>query len=367
MVRKIQNDEYLKRYDNMTSGECRAYEERVGEWLRKHAEALLEKGTSFEAQLQNVLQVSGGWNDEECQGFEEGVKLLSAHVNTGETWLPDMLYTKSAKRVIRKIVETLQAAVTPKDTKETSDENKEDTKAKEEPAEGTGMATQAVAPFPESAGDGDIAGGDHKGEAEVKAAPARPKHIDQYIHLLPQKAQERAAQVKDLYRELDTAREKMRLLMDDETASPADREAWAKKATGTDTKIRKILDEIDSEWDKLVKEGRVVVDDLGNARVVETGKKEPENGNPSDDAEKQEAEPAELTSEQRARRRELRKWLVDTRRGNGDKREEHVAKWKEGFREFLAFDGDAAFVDEKIKAAAEHYGISLEELKTKEP
>lgn len=36
---------------------------------------------------------------------------------------------------------------------------------------------------------------------------------------------------------------------------------------------------------------------------------------------------AEMKSGQRARRRELRKWLVDTRRGNSDNtREEHIRK-----------------------------------------
>ena len=70
--------------------------------------------------------------------------------------------------------------------------------------------------------------------------------------------------------------------------------------------------------------------------------------------------PAELTSEQRARRRELRKWLVDTRRGNSDKtREEHIRKWRENFKEFLTFEGDAAYKDVKIIESAKYYGIEL--------
>lgn len=361
MVQKLQASAYLKRYDNMTADERRAYEERVGEWLKDGAPLLDVKTEDFGARLQNVLQVSGGWNDQECLVFEDGVRLLSALASTGETWLPEMLYVKSAKRAIRRIVEMLETIFV--DAKAKNNDITVglivDSEAREVPAVETRKGTQALASFQGGAGDGDIAGGDHKGETGIKvrqesyAAPVRPKHIDQYVHLLPQKTQERAAQVKDLLRGLDESREKMRLLMDDPTAKDSDREAWAKKATSIDNKVRKIYDELDSEWEKLVKQGRVVVDDLGNAHVI-NGAEEP--------APEMEV-PSELTSEQKARRRELRKWLVDTRRGNGDSREEHVRKWKENFKEFLSFDGDAAFGDEKVKAAAAHYGINMDELK----
>ena len=105
-----------------------------------------------------------------------------------------------------------------------------------------------------------------------------------------------------------------------------------------------------AEWEKLVKSGGIVVDDLGNVRVLPAG-------------EAADTEPAELTSEQRARRRDLRKWLVDTRRGNGAGREERVKQWYENFREYLTLEGDAAFKDEKILEAIKHYGIDMEKLK----
>lgn len=352
MVQKLQSSEYLKRYDDMTADERQAYVDRVGEWLKDGAPLLDAKAVDFEARLQNVMQVSLGWNDQECQSFEQGARLLSALAYTGETWLPDMLYVKSARRAVMRMAEALQT-VLPLSMEGAGQAAKPvGAGAKEEPAGKTRKGTQAVATFQAGAGDGDIAGGDHEGEAEVGAVPVRPRHIDQYVHLLPQKTQERASQVKDLLREFDDAREKMRLLMDDPTAKADDREAWAKKATGIDNRVRKIYDELDLEWAKLVKQGRVVLDDLGNARVVET-------------AEGGDAEPErqELTSEQKARRRELRKWLVDTRRGNGDSRGEHVKKWKENFLEFLSLDGESAFGDGKVKAAADHYGIELDKLK----
>ena len=285
MIRKIQSNEYLKRYDNMTAQEREAYESRVGQWLGDNAEMLAEKGDVFESRMQNVLQISTTWNDQECQAFEDGARLLSALVPTADTWLPDMLYIKSAKRSIRQMVISLSSV---------------GNEAKEESAEGTSKETQTVAtggkfvvkasdantvnagtepaaPFQDKAGNGDIPGGSQEGEGKKEdvrgkmddgtlntdpltvnqgMVPARPKHIDQYVHLLPQKTQEHAALVQGLYREMEEARKKLELLTDDKSANAADREAWAKKATKCDNTLRKIFDELDAEWAKLVQSGR---------------------------------------------------------------------------------------------------------------
>lgn len=359
MVRKIQSNEYLKRYDNMTAQEMETYESMVAQWLNDNAEILTEKGDSFAARMQNVLQISTTWNDQECQAFEDGARLLSALVPTADTWLPEMLYIKSAKRSIRQMVMTLgtvgseakeeSAEGTSKETQTVATEGKFVVKASD--ANTVNAGTGAAAPFQDKAGNGDIPGGDNKGEVQVDLVPARPKHIDQYIHLLPQKTQEHAALVQGLYREMEEARQKLELLTDDKSANAADREAWAKKATKCDNTLRKIFDELDAEWAKLVQSGRVVVDDLGNARVVSS----PQN----DETQKT----VELTSEQKARRRDLRKWLVDTRRGNGDTREEHVQKWTENFKEYLTLEGAAAYDDDKIMAAMKHYGIETKKVK----
>jgi hypothetical protein len=355
MIRKIEGCEYLKRYDNMTAQEREDYESVVGQWLKEKAPLLAGKCNSFEAQMQNILQMGLGWNDRECQAFDEGVKLLTALVNTGETWLPDMLYVKSVKRVVKRMTMVLATAVkpvaeAPKNsgatpskvmtiTKETAQRIVEKytnrVKEKMEPNEGT--------------------------TANQDATPARPKHIDQYVHLLPQKTQEHAAQVQGLYRELDEARQKMALLMDDQTATPADREAWAKKATKCDNALRKIFDELDAEWANLVKSGRVIVDDLGMARNL-TPDPSPK-GEGSDQTSDIRHQTSDLTSEQKARRRELRKWLTDTRRGNGAGREERVKQWYVNFKEYLTLEGDKAFEDEKIKEAIAHYGIDNAALK----
>ena len=394
MVQKLQNGEYLKRYDYMTAEQRKAYEERVGEWMQSGVRALMAKAQEFNARMQNIETVSLTWNDAECQAFEEGARLLSALVGLTDTWLPDMLYVKSAKRAILTMYEAINAVIAQKHN-DTMDASKEETAA------GTGKATQSVdgQPIAKSytvKADGavsvsvtpetsssvtsqqtDVTKYPDPGVTMVNGqssmvnglVPARPKHVDQYVHLLPQKTQERAAQLKDLYRELDETRRKMALLMDDKTAKDDDRAAWAKKATSIDNKIRKILDELDAEWAKLVKQGRVVVDDLGNARVInqnDNGEMINDNDGGASAGSGTAEEKPELSSEEKAKRRDLRKWLVDTRRGNGDTREEHVKKWQENFKAFLALEGDTAFEDEKIKAAAEHYGIELAALRSNE-
>lgn len=354
MIAKIRTTEYLTRYDNMMADERSAYENKVVAWLKSDASLLESKTDSFDARLQNILVLSMAWNDRECRAFEEGAVLLSALVGVDDTWLPDMLYTKSAKRSVRRMKEALSAVCG---------------EAKEDSAEETASETQDVATFQASAGDGSVGGGNQQGEDKTEdetinhesltvsqgIVPARPKHIDQYVHLLPKKTQEHAAKYGPLMRELEEWREKERLLIDADNVSAKDREAVAKHIVVLDTEIGSIKKELDSGWNKLVKEGRVVVDDLGNARIINEVKSE----------EVKSEEPAELTSEQRARRRDLRKWLTDTRRGNGAAREERVKQWYVNFREYLTLEGDKAFEDEKIKDAAKHYGIDLTSLRDK--
>ena len=335
MIRKIQTSEYLKRYDNMSAEERTAYENRVGEWLRNGAPVLItDKVHGADAGLKNVIVISAGWNDSECQAFEEGALLLSALHSHCETWLPDMLYKKAAGRCIRRMVGLLQDVLSEVSGKQDS-----------------GKQEQASDKLQK--------------KATRKNIPVRPTHIDQYVHLLPKKTQERAASYGPLMRELDETREKMRLIVDAVDVSSKDREAVAKRIVAIDKEIAAIRRELDEEWEKLVKQGRVVVDDLGMAHVVS------EEG-----AENSEALPAGewasgteyadvdekvtgLTSEQKARRREIRKWLVDTRRGKGDAREKHVEEWKRNFQEFVGFDGDKAFEDKKVMEAARHYGIEI--------
>ena len=196
------------------------------------------------------------------------------------------------------------------------------------------------------------------------------------MHLLPKKTQEHAALVQGLYRELDEAREKMRLLAEDSTASPHDREAWAKKATKCDNALRKIFDELDAEWAKLVEEGRVVVDDLGNARVIseEVGSQKSEVGSQKSEVGSQtsaispqpsalEHQPSDISLQTSEKRKSLRKFLVDTRRGNGSTRKEHVKKWKMSFKEYAKLVGEEAYKDEKLLEAAKHYEIDIKKLK----
>ena len=328
MVRKIQTGEYLKRYGNMTAAERQTYTERVGEWLRSGRGVLQARAEDADARMRNVLMASVMWNDAESEAFEEGARLLSALVGTSDTWLPERLYQMAVRRSIRQMGKCLKEvlAVTEKPAPALPKENP---------------------PLPLPKG-----GSDSKPNPTMTGVPVRPKHIDQYVHLLPEKTQKRAGQVRELLRDLDVAREKARLLMD--AGEQGDKVAqWAKKATQLDDKVRSIYRELDAEWEKLVQTGRVVVDAVGNVSVT------PSPALPEG------RENIPLTSEQKHRRRELRKWLIDTRRGaEGKARERRIEQWKVNIKEYLTLEPiEAALKDEKIVAAAKHYGILLDEFR----
>ena len=196
---------------------------------------------------------------------------------------------------------------------------------------------------------------------QCAVVPARPKHIDQYVHLLPKATQERASQYGDLMRQLGEARDNMQLLMDDDHASAKSREQWAKQATKIDKKIRALKEELDREWEKVAESGRVRVDALGNAFLTPDG----ESLGTAADGEGGEQKPVELTSEQKKRRRDLRKWLIDLRRGKeGKDREKRIEQWHVNWKEYLTLEPrEKALEDEKILEAAKHFDINIEELK----
>ena len=342
----------------MTVAERQSYKDRVGQWLRSGGRLLTRRLDDPDTRLQNVVTVSVSWNDAECQAFEEGARLLSALVNSADTWLPDLLYVKAARRcaqlVISRLTEIVEAqagvgAAVPEDS----------VLSVKRDAGNTGGAgernrTAAAVSKPTNTMAGTKSEVTTDGVTKVMtdgiaAVPPRPKHIDQYVHLLPVKTQERAAKVKDLLRELDYAREKARLLMGSPQAIRDDMAAWAKKATACDNAVRSIYKELDAEWEKLVKSGRVVVDIFGNARISEESRVKSEESS------------KELTSEQKHRRRELRKWLIDTRRGaEGKARQKRIEQWKENWKEYMTLETlDAALKDEKIVTAARHFGIDL--------
>lgn len=347
MIKKITLSEYLKRYDNMDAGERLTIAKRVGEWLHSAAKMLLSRAEEPEAQLQNVMQVSGRWNDEECRAWEEGARLLSSFSNMADTWLPDRLYGKAAYRSIRRMVKCLKTMGEPDGAKPMAPQGENVVSgakagakaAKEESAAGTSKATQTVG-----------AGVKPQGNRPEAGVIPRPPHISQYVHILPKKTQERAAKYGELMRALEEARENMRLLMNDPNAKNSDREKWAKTATRIDSQVKSIRKELDAEWEKAVKAGRVTVDDLGQAHVLPAG--EPTGTE------------AELTKEQKARVKQLRNALRDTRgpKEPGEKHDAYVKKWQDKYREMVKIGGPGT-VTEAVANSAKLYGIDLDQIK----
>ena len=351
MVRKIENNEYEKRFTSMTLVEQQVYLSRVGEWNNKLAPMLLHRVSEPGARFMTALQCSVGWSDAECRAWEEGVKLMSAFAATDAMFAA--AYTDSAKETIRWMVNSLRR-VESEELRVKSEESilPASPIKPTESVQPIGKRKRgrprkdSLSPDPSPKGDGS-----HDG-----AEPVRPKHIDQYVHLLPEATQKKAATVKQLLTDMEQARQNANLLMNDSNAHPDDIAKWARMATSCDNKVKAIYKELDREWAKLVKSGRVVVDDLGNARIL----------NEELRIKNEELSAAQESAPKDAnKRRLLRKWLVDTRRGNGDTRAGHVKKWKETFEEYLTIEGEKAFDDEKLKKAAEHYNINMVELKSK--
>lgn len=352
MIQKITNGEYLKRFDNMSGAERQTLTERVGQWLRSGARLLARKAEDPMARLQNVMQVSNGWNDAECQAWTDGVILLTAFVGTAETWLPEMIYAKAAKRTIKRMVEVL------KEQAGTHSQSVPVMKAGGQPQGKAGTAAVGSLVITEEQKQRIVEKYTKKAMEKTAASegtatpnggvPVRPKHIDQYAHLLPEKTQERAATVKGLLRELDVARENARRLAD--ANEHADKIAqWAKEATRLDEKVKSIYKELDAEWDKLVQQGRVVVDDLGNAHVVEPAVTRQETEQANDEEKAEAAETAK-------RIEYLKKWLRDTRTKASDERRE---LWEKNCKELLSLGGE---LTDSIRKAAEVYGVSLDDI-----
>lgn len=416
MIKKILVRDYLKGYGDMSEEERKAFVGRVGEWLTQDGTRLLAMTDRPLARSQSLMTITTRWSAEDCRAMAEGISLMSAMVAVADTWLPTQIYMKSAYRAVRQVVAILAeipqgteqgeggTAIATQKTKTTGQRgaaahyNQEPKRAagagagkpqalpaaavakrntkNTETTEKVGSGVAGVNGTERTVADGQPQNPDpsrnvasvniNTGGIQPSSAvvPARPKHIDQYVHLLPKATQERAAEYGDLMRQLGEARDNMQLLMDDDHASAKSREQWAKQATRIDKQVRAIRDELDREWEKVAASGRVVIDDLGMAHLVPTSQCDAalnEDGT-SADGEGGDLEPAELTSEQKKRRRELRKWLIDLRRGKeGKDREKRIEQWRVNWQEYLTLEPrEKALEDEKILEAAKHFGIDLE-------
>lgn len=409
MIKKILVRDYLKGYGKMTAEERKAFVGRVGEWLAQDGARLLAMTDRPMARSQSLMMITTRWTAEDTKAVTDGIMLMSAMVAVADTWLPTQIYMKSAYRAIRQVVSVLSevpgfkfqvsgevstapelpavgAKVITRGSGKTSE------MAKRTEGKGWTGNVRLATPIKELPKTGQITTHPGFGKGDViatqqtkkeqqptdtslishlspltsKMVPARPKHIDQYVHLLPKATQERAAGYGELMRQCGEARDNMQLLMDDDHASAKSREQWAKQATRIDKKIRALREELDREWEKVAASGRVVIDDLGMAHLVPTSQCDAALNGTGADGEGGEQEPAELTSEQRKRRRDLRKWLIDLRRGKeGKDREKRIEQWRVNWQEYLTLEPkEKALQDEKILEAAKHFGIDLLQIAT---
>ena len=422
MIKKLEPEHYLKRFYSMSAEEKDSYLSRVRNWTGGDKSLLLPRGEDRVSVFQNVMACASAWSDSEIKAWNEGSVLITALVGMIESgWLPDGIYVKSARRAIRFIATALddinrqyssvtypregeresRVAYFGPDAVDTRKVKGTMEKAKAAQAEGYAAALEA---------------GKTADAATRELWSFRPKHIDQYIHLLPESTQRKAAKIKGLFMELDMARENARLLSEDPHASSGDIAHFAKQAQAKDDAIRAIFREIDSEWAKVVESGRVVVDDLGVARLVEktekeegpSGGEEPakeepggeapgtvaeeepageeghsgeaegtvteddETGTTEEEPEGEEEEPAGETAGTVTEAEEtvtedagagervavIRRWLTDVRKKGTAK---HDEKWVALYIELVSKGGMEA-VTPAVTSAAEHYNIDLTQI-----
>ena len=412
MIKKILVRDYLKGYGDMTAEERKAFVGRVGEWLAQDGARLLAMTDRPMARSQSLMMITTRWTAEDCRAMAEGISLMSAMVAVADTWLPTQIYMKSAYRAVRQVyiilnsligvgvkgkadglnvtINPITGAPIPKTNNAATGQRGAAAPYNQEPKRAAGAGAGKPQALPSSVGakrntknteTTEKVGSGVAGVIQPSAicyqpssavVPARPKHIDQYVHLLPKETQERAAEYGELMRQLGEARDNMQLLMDDDHASAKSREQWAKQATKIDKKIRALKEELDREWEKVAESGRVVIDSLGMAHLVPTSQcnaalnSDGESSGTAADGDDGEQKSVELTSEQKKRRRELRKWLIDLRRGKeGKDRERRIEQWRVNWQEYLTLEPkEKALVDEKILEAAKHFGIDLTQITT---
>ncbi len=336
----------------MTEAEKQDLASRIEDWLTLSAKVLLPRADEPSARIMNVNQLCAGWTTEAQDAFIEGVHLMTPFAGMSETWLPTMIYTKAAKRSIHRIVDILaqhlpQLRPTSRPTSAVVLTPKSQNRKNAKPHNRTTKQLQTIV-------------------SEMPTVVPRPKHINQYIHLLPDETKKRAGNYGQLIKDLGTARGNMRLLLDDPQATAEARERWAKTAVALDQEIGDLRKELDAEWNKLAATGRVTVDCFGMAHIVDkngnvagpkpTGNvkancastKSSNKADGSHAAIKQYAEEDKI-----ARVKYLQKWLRDSRPNATN---EHKKRWQENAKELIALGGE---LTESIKRAGAHYNATV--------
>lgn len=302
--------------------------------------------------MMSAEQVCGGWTTDAQNAFNEGVRLLTPFVGVADTWLPTMIYTKAAKRSIYRMINILtyclpRLGATPKPAPEAAPTPQPCSRKDAEPQSHTTAQLQQVS-------------------MDLNLAVPRPKHIDQYIHLLPKETQKRAAGYGQLAKDLGTARSNMRLLLDDSKATVTERERWAKTAVALDKKIGDLRKELDTEWSKLTTQKRVSVDVFGVAHILDDMNKESESIHKVSVQRNRKGEQLPITSkkksdlhkqyteeERAARIKYLQKWLRDPRPAATP---EHKKKWQSNAKELMKL---GVGLSESIKKTGEFYKIKI--------
>ena len=225
-------NDYLKPIKMMTEHEKEVYFDRVKRWT--------------EEDYPRLCAVQEAWTASDIKSFDEGCTLISV-LQGARQWLPSKIYQKDIKRRLTWVRDWLDEI--------NRRYGKVDFTAMPHPSEAMGRAIYVAAKSERSKNyatvvkeQADAAVADGKVPA---TATARPKHLDAYLHLLPVKVQEDAAQLSALYLKLGEFHQMLHKIADDLRANPKDREKYAKAVTKTADTIDAIYAEVEAAWEAL--------------------------------------------------------------------------------------------------------------------
>lgn len=225
-------NDYLKPIKMMTEQEKEVYFDRVKRWT--------------EEDYPRLCAVQEAWTASDIKSFDEGCTLISV-LQGARQWLPSKIYQKDIKRRLTWVRDWLDEI--------NRRYGKVDFAAMPHPNEAVGRAIYVAAKAERSKSyatvvkeQADAAVADGKIPA---TATARPKHLDAYLHLLPVKVQEDAAQLSALYLKLGEFHQMLHKIADDPRANPKDREKYAKAVTKAADTIDAIYAEVEAAWEAL--------------------------------------------------------------------------------------------------------------------
>ena len=216
----IGKKDFMKDYRQMNLEEQKSYIERVEKWNDETYPQLMAEVTS--------------WMNVPAKEFYEGLKLVTAVVRARPFVIAHRSY-KNVDSVLSKM-RAILGEVSEKSGLAKTTDTRESRKRK-------WFATTEVKSAPDEDGVVTV-----KKYEEPEVDGRRPQHVSEYVHLLPKKLQEEAANLKQMHMELAMYRGEAEELSKDARASKEQIAEKARKAVDTEQRIRHLYASLDAAY-----------------------------------------------------------------------------------------------------------------------